>query len=134
MYFSATGDLAVNRATSFEIFAIPGGNMVASYPIDYAQWYVGYSANGTLLAFGTLSNWPPGELVIQIIDRARGRQTVTLFDDPQRRPPDTGPKPRYPVALTFVGADRVAVAWNDGRLATFRASDGALLWSRVDSD
>ena len=75
-----------------------------------------------------------GDAVIRVIDRATGAEAVRLFDDPRTRPADTGPKPRVVAALTFAGPDLVAVAWDDGRLAAFRLSDGSRLWSRLDSD
>jgi WD40 repeat protein len=132
MAISSTSELALDREGLLEIFAIPGGTRVASYPVAGDQPRIVYSPDGTLLAIGPEAVWT-GDPPIRIIDRARG-ESVTLFDDPQTRPPQIGDKPRYVVALAFVGPDRVAVAWDDGRVAAFRASDGALVWSRVDAD
>jgi WD40 repeat protein len=132
MAISSTGELAIDGAGVLEIFAIPDGTRLASYPISSAQPRIAYSSDGTLLAVGPEPVWPD-DSPARIIDRAGG-ESVKLFDDPQTRPPQIGSKPRYVVGLAFAGPDRVAVAWSDGRLAAFRVTDGTRVWSRVDSD
>ncbi len=133
MAFSGTGELAIAREGPLEIFAIPSGTQVASYPVGSPWPLVVYSADGTLLAIGPAAA-SADDTLVQIFDRVRGAEAVRLSDDPQTRPPQIGGKPRYVVGLTFAGPDRIAVAWDDGRLAAFRLSDGALVWSRVDQD
>lgn len=129
---SSTGEVAVEDAGLLQIFTIPGGTRLASYPVSSSQPRIVYSSDGTLLAIGPEPAWP-NDSPARIIDRATA-ESVKLIDDPQTQPPQTGSKQRYVVGLTFAGPDRVVVAWDDGRIAAFRASDGTRVWSRVAAD
>ena len=131
--YSTAGELAVRRDAVVDVFALPSGTQLASYPTGMHP-LIAYSADGTRLAVTS----PDPEVVdsgVRVIDRVNGAEAVELFDDPQTRPPEAACcAPRFKVALTFAGPDRIAVAWSDGRLAAFSLSDGARVWSRLDSD
>jgi hypothetical protein len=132
--FSAAGEIARLGLTTVDVFAVPSGTKLASYPTGGGfQPTFCYSPDGTRLALNLIESQYP-ETVVNVIDRANGSDTVKLFDDPQSRPPAVPGKLGAIVALTFAGPDRIAVAWDDGRLAAFRVADGVRIWSRVDSD
>ena len=69
----------------------------------------------TLLAVGPAAA-SADDTLVQIFDRVRGAEAARLSDDPQTRPPQIRRQARYVVGLTFAGPDRIAVAWDDGRL------------------
>jgi WD40 repeat protein len=127
--FSAAGEIAVRQGAIVDVFAVPSGAKLASYPTG-ARPLMAYSADGTRLAVTAPDMGIAVNDGVSVIDRVNGADTVELFDDPQTSPPG----PRFKVALTFAGPDRIVVAWNDGRLAAFSSSDGARVWSRLDSD
>jgi WD40 repeat protein len=133
--FSSAGEIARVTDTAVDVFAVPSGNKLASYATGGFWWPIlAYSVDGTRLAFNAPEGKYP-DTVVNVIDRVSGTETVKMVDDPQTRPPEAPCcKPRAIVALTFAGPDHIAVAWDDGRLAAFRFSDGALVWSRLDSD
>jgi WD40 repeat protein len=139
--FSAAGEIAVRRGAVDDVFAVPSGAQLASYPTGEHPLgehpLMAYAADGTRLAV-TAPDTPDAGVVdnsIRVIDRVTGAAAVDLVDDPQTRPPENERLgPRHKVALAFAGPDRIAVAWNDGRLAVFSSSDGARVWSRLDSD
>jgi len=131
--YSTAGELAVRRGAVVDVFAVPSGTQLASYPTGMHP-LIAYSADGMRLAVTS----PDPEVVdtgVRVIDRVNGAAAVELIDDPQTRLPEAECcAPHFKVALTFAGPDRIAVAWSDGRLAAFRLSDGARVWSRLDSD
>ena len=123
-------EILVVSDTSVDAFRVLGGAKVMTYGTGGGVVSrIAYSDDGSRVAASTDNND-----VVKIFDRYAGTEQLTLSDESQVRPPEQlGFRDVSELAFTQKDA-RLVVAWRSGRLATWRLTDGALVWSRLDHD